>query len=402
MEFYIFNFSDTTGWLRAIRLLEFGVFHDEDDTLELGYAQLLRTLVARGAADLPSAIAEDLLCDDSALSRLAMTGEAIPSGLREAAQADLEQLASLVNRDWQGELSRALNESLPKPRELAPLSKDERVVEVATMLERKEAGLLEYLLNSYQHHGTGTLSQYQAFRWLNHALHGIAHPVQTDMARLVGLERPLTLLEKNTSAFLEQKPAQHTLLYGPRGSGKSTAVRSLLKKYSTAGLRLIELSAKDLAALPEVIEVVRFRPHKFIVFVDDLNFETGDNSYTPLKTLLEGSLTARPENVLVYATSNRRHLVKEHFSDRPDPLNDDVHAWDTHNERLALSDRFGLTITFPDATQQRYLEIVRGLITKDKLKVENFEEKAIRFAEWGNGYSGRTAQQFLESLQIES
>jgi uncharacterized protein len=119
------------------------------------------------------------------------------------------------------------------------------------------------------------------------------------------------------------------------------------------------LAPKDLIALPEVIETVRFHPHRFVIFVDDLNFEAGDNAYGPLKTLLEGSLTERPDNVLVYATSNRRHLVREHFSDRPDPLSDDVHAWDTHNERLALSDRFGLTITFPDATQQRYLDIVR-------------------------------------------
>jgi hypothetical protein len=146
--------------------------------------------------------------------------------------------------------------------------------------------------------------------------------------------------------------------------------------------------------------MIRLRPHCYILFVDDLSFEQGDNSYHQLKTLLEGSLTARPDNVLIYATSNRRHLVKEQFSDRPDPLNDDVHGWDTHHERLALSDRFGLTITFPDASQQRYLEIVKGLVNFENLEIENLDERAIRFAEWGNGYSGRTAQQFVDSAKV--
>ena len=222
--------------------------------------------------------------------------------------------------------------------------------------------------------------------------------MDTDVKRLVGLERPLGRLQKNTLAFLKHKPAHHTLLYGPRGSGKSTAVRSLLKSYYSDGLRLIELSAHDVLDLPEIVELLRLRPHRYLIFIDDLSFEPGDNSYHPLKSLLKGSLTQRPDNVLIYATSNRRHLVKEQFSDRPDPLNEDVHAWDTHNERLALSDRFGLTLTFPDVLQQGYLEIVKGLLQYEKLTIENLEESAIRFAEWGNGYSGRTAQQFVDSL----
>jgi uncharacterized protein len=402
MNLFVFKALAESEWAQALELLKITLTEKERDPILLAYTEVVQALTTCSSPDVLTAAAEDLLWRDSTLSRLAMQGQTIPTGLKQAAQLDIEELFSFLNRDWYGESVKAVSRSLPRLRELAPQVKDVRVTELAKMLQRNDPTILEHLLSTYQQHGTGKLSQYEAFRWVNGELKGVEHPVQIEMERLVALERPLSLLKKNTLSFLSKKPAHHVLLYGPRGSGKSTAVRSLLKKYSAASLRLIELAAKDLIALPDVIEAVRFHPHRFIVFVDDLNFEAGDNAYGPLKTLLEGSLTERPDNVLVYATSNRRHLVKEQFSDRPDPLNDDVHAWDTHNERLALSDRFGLTITFPDATQQRYLEIVHGLVAKDELKIENIDEKAIKFAEWGNGYSGRTAQQFVDSLHAEN
>jgi predicted AAA+ superfamily ATPase len=401
MNLFVFSRLADSEWAQALELLKITLAEKERDPVLLAYAEVVQALTSRGAPDVLSAAAQDLLLGDSSLSHLAMTGQVIPNGLRQAAQLDVEELFSFLNRDWYGETLKIVSRSLPRLRELAPATRDVRVTELSKMLQRNDPTILEHLVSTYAQHGTGKLSQYEAFRWKHEQLDGVDHPVQIEMERLVSLERPLSLLKKNTLAFLSKKPAQHVLLYGPRGSGKSTAVRSLLKKYAAAGLRLIELSAKELTALPQLVETVRFHPHRFIVFVDDLNFEAGDNAYQPLKTLLEGSLTERPQNVLIYATSNRRHLVKEHFSDRPDPLNDDVHAWDTHNERLALSDRFGLTITFPDATQQRYLEIVHGLVSKEAMTVPDLDEKAIKFAEWGNGYSGRTAQQFIESVKSE-
>jgi uncharacterized protein len=396
--FFVFN-ALNQPWMQALELLHRALEHKNHEAALDVYRQLFRELSSHGLADLETAVAKVLLEEDSSLSGYAMQLHPLPEGLTQAAKVDLDTVALLLKRDWTVDVFRLTGHALPPLTNLSP--NHQALTEVIAMLKANDPKLLEYLIEAYQKHGTGILSHYSSFRWVDGKLKGIEYPVQIDLERLVMLERPLSLLQKNTRVFLSHKPAQHTLLYGPRGSGKSTAIRSLIKSYANHGLRLIELSAQDVLSLPAIIEQVRLRPHRYIIFIDDLNFEQGDNSYHPLKTLLEGSLTQRPENVLIYATSNRRHLVKEQFSDRPDPLNEDVHAWDTHNERLALSDRFGLTITFPDATQQRYLEIVRGILAYEKQVVENLDERAIRYAEWGNGYSGRTAQQFVDSVNAE-
>jgi hypothetical protein len=390
-----FVFDGLQLWMQTLEALKDALNQRNADVALTSYRRLFLELSKARVSDLPTAIASLLLEKDSSLSHYVIQDE-VPQGLLQAARHDLEVVFTLLKHDWQAETQRLTGKSLPPLNQLA--NADKRSENIAEKLKSADASVLDDLIRHYKQHGTGVLGKYTAFRWVNHQLWGIDFPVDIDMRRLIGLERQLGMLQTNTSAFLNRKPAQHTLLYGPRGSGKSTAVRSLLKSYAPQGLRLIELAAQEVLTLPEVIDMIRLRPHRYILFVDDLSFEQGDNSYHPLKTLLEGSLTARADNVLIYATSNRRHLVKENFSDRPDPLSDDVHRWDTHHERLALSDRFGLTITFPDASQQRYLAIVKGLLDFENLVLENVDERAIRFAEWGNGYSGRTAQQFVDSL----
>lgn len=394
--FFVFNALEQP-WMQALESLQHALNQRNNEIALNSYKRLFFELSSHDIADLPSALASVLLEQDSRLSDYAMQRKAIPEGLMQGAKTDLELVLNLLKHDYQTETTRLTGKSLPPLSQLAQTKAE--VERLAQRLQAQDTTILESLIEHYQQQGTGVLSQFMAFRWVRDHLEGIRYPVDIDMQRLVGLERPLGLLQKNTLAFLRDKPAQHTLLYGPRGSGKSTAVRSLLRSYAKEGLRLIEVAPEDILSLADIVEAVRLRPHRYILFVDDLSFEQGDNSYHPLKRLLEGSLTQRPQNILIYATSNRRHLVKEQFSDRPDPLNEDVHAWDTQHERLALADRFGLTITFPDASQQRYLEIVRGLLAYKKLTLENIEEQAIRFAEWGNGYSGRTAQQFIESIQ---
>jgi predicted AAA+ superfamily ATPase len=393
VSFFVFAALAELPWCRALMALaRQGAC---GASLEAAYRNLYHALAEAGARSLPDAAAEALLYLETPLSRLA---KAPPEGLLRGARTDLATLLPLVRRDWQGHVEAALGRPLPPLAPLAPLPAAP-VTALAAALQRESAeAVLAWLLSHYAAHGAGELARYPAFCWTPEGFRGIAHPAQPDAGHLVGLEGALGRLFRNIEAFLAGAAgAQHTLLYGPRGSGKSTAVRSLGPRYADRGLRLVEVAPERLTELAAIAERLRGRPHRYLLFTDDLAFEAGSSHYAPLKSLLEGSLAARPENVLLCATSNRRHLVSERFSDRPDPLNDDVHAWDTQHERLALADRFGLVITFPDATQRRYLEIVRALAAREQLAVS--DEAALRFAAWGNGFSGRTAQQFIEVLQ---
>jgi predicted AAA+ superfamily ATPase len=177
-----------------------------------------------------------------------------------------------------------------------------------------------------------------------------------------------------------------------------------LTEYRDRGLRLIEVSKSELHNLPQIIELLRPVPQKFILFVDDLSFEEDDDNFKSLKVILEGSITARAQNVVVYATSNRRHLVREFFSDRPRPLDsDEVQAWDTVQEKLSFGDRFGLTLTFEPANQDTYLTIVHHLAQQIGITLEK-EDLDFRAKQWAtrhNGRSGRTARQFIDYLQGE-
>lgn len=401
----LFVLSASLWWSRLEALSE-ALERREPEAARRAYAGLYGVLVGWGVPDLPTMVAEDLLWEDSNLSLAVLRQQEIPAGLRAGAIRDVETLLEVLRRDWHTEVCELTGEPLPPLCQLAAPHRrqDKHQIQAAetllSVLRQGTAGeVVAHLLAHYREHGTGRLAKYAAFRWAEGKLQPISHPATSDLGQLVGLSSQLARLRHNTEAFLAGKPAPHTLLYGPRGSGKSTAVRGLLG-YREAGLRLVELAPASLGDLPEIIELLRNRPQRYILFVDDLSFEAEDARYQPLKTLLEGSLVLRPDNVLVYATSNRRHLVSERFSDRPDPAGDDVHAWDTHNERLALSDRFGLTLTFPGATQQRYLEIVRGLAAHEHIAAEDLEAQALRFALWGNGYSGRTARQFVDSLKM--
>lgn len=256
----------------------------------------------------------------------------------------------------------------------------------------------------YHQHGTGLFAQYRAFRWENGQFLGISYPDPVKLDTLVGYDWQKESLLKNTKFLLSGQPALHVLLYGSRGSGKSSLVKSLLNEHSDDNLRLIEVTKSELHNLPKIVEKLRGLPQKFIIFVDDLSFEEDDDAFKSLKVVLEGSVTARPENVVVYATSNRRHLIREYFSDRPTPKDqEEVHGWDTMQEKLSFSDRFGLTLTFEAADQTTYLQIVQHLATKAGINInqETLEYKALQWATRHNGRSGRTARQFIDFLKAD-
>ncbi|HET7269844.1 MAG TPA: DUF815 domain-containing protein, partial [Rubrobacter sp.] len=196
----------------------------------------------------------------------------------------------------------------------------------------------ELLAGHYARHGAGPFGHYRAFQWRDRRLHAVSRPDPVRLAELVAYERERGPLIKNTERFLAGLPAHHALLYGLPGTGKSSTVKAILNEYAHEGLRLVELTKEDLAELPRVLEVLRGRGPRFVLFVDDLSFEEHEVEYKALKALLEGSIEAPPENVRLYATSNRRNLVRENFSDRGEP-GDDVHARDTMQEKLSLAAR---------------------------------------------------------------
>lgn len=264
--------------------------------------------------------------------------------------------------------------------------------------------LLAEIINFYRQFGTGLFACYQAFRWQAGKLVGVAHPDPIQLNELTGYESQKVALQQNTEALLRGQPALHVLLYGSRGTGKSSLIKALLSAYSVQGLRLIEVSKADLQDLSTIVDLVRDVPQKFIIFVDDLSFEEDDDDYKALKVVLEGNITARPLNVVVYATSNRRHLIREFFGDRPRPSDaDEINSWDTMQEKLSFSDRFGLTLTFEPTNQETYLTIIHHLANQTGITLDpqELEFRALQWATRHNGRSGRTARQFIDFLRAE-
>ena len=351
-----------------------------------------------------------ILDDENPFSLGAERGEASPMVV-EQARRDLRVLRSLFDLDSETLIS-AVEHAAPELTGLwTPWTTPDFVAEdsprhgVASKLARisdwsKVIGLLE---DHYARHGAGLFGSHRAFRWSRGALAPVERPDPVSLKDLIGYERDRETLRLNTRRLLAGLPAHHALLYGLPGTGKSSTVKALLNEYADEGLKLVEMAKEDLGELPRLLEVLRGRGPRFILFVDDLSFEEHEVEYKSLKALLEGSVEEPPENVRVYATSNRRNLIREAFSDREEDGSDDVHARDTMQEKLSLSARFGLRLTFPTPNQKRYLEIVRGLAKRRDLEFpgEDLEERALLWDRWHAGRSGRTARQFVDELEAE-
>ena len=269
-------------------------------------------------------------------------------------------------------------------------------------LQQDWAQQLPQLCQHYRERGVGQFARFQVLHWQGRRLEGVATPDSVKLEDLVGYDEPKQALLRNTEALLRGYPALHVLLYGCRGSGKSSLVKALAPHYGPRGLRLIEVDQNQLQELPQIFELLRHRPQKFVLFVDDLSFEDDDRRFKSLKRVLEGGVTARPTNVVIYATSNRRHLVREFWGDRPQyPQTEEIQSWDTVQEKLSFADRFGLTLTFTPADQTTYLKIVHHLAQRAGLNLptEELEFQAKQWAVRHNGRSGRTARQCVDYLQ---
>ncbi len=259
---------------------------------------------------------------------------------------------------------------------------------------------LEYLADYYAHHSRGIPARYRALRYtVREGLMGIKAPDVPDMDDLIGCTRQKEQLCRNTEIFLKGYPANNILLYGPRGTGKSSMIKSLLNKYESQNLRLVQITREQINCLPELMDLLAGYSLKFIVFADDLSFEEYETEYKGLKAVLEGGLIPQNPNVLLYATSNRRHLVKEFFSDRG-KVGEEVHGMDTMQEKLSLADRFGLCISFETPDKKTYLQMVEYMAHKRQINMDPqlLQSKALEWERNRHGPSGRTARQFIDSL----
>lgn len=351
-----------------------------------------------------------ILWDANPFTQQAQCAElaSLPPALVNAARHDLQILQSLATCD-SAQLSRWVQTATQMSS--APLRWEQpqedwqlRTVKSAFAASTNWEDGLEALASLYRQHGVGLFAQYRAVRWQSGHFIGIANPDPVKVSDLVGYESQRDVLLRNTEFLLRGYPALHVLLYGSRGSGKSSLVKGLLQQYADQPLRLVEVAKSDLQDLPAIADHLRQQPQKFIIFVDDLSFEAEEGAYKALKVVLEGNLTAKSSNLVVYATSNRRHLIREFFADRPRPQDgDEVHAWDTVQEKLSFSDRFGLTLTFEPADQKTYLQIVHHLAHQAgiTLPTAELDFRALQWATRHNGRSGRTARQFVDFLQAD-
>lgn len=375
-----------------------------------GYSRWVAAL-ASAHQSWPAHVRQQVMADDNPLTRHLQQHslDRLPPSWQRVAQQDLRILQTL--HDCRGSVVAHWVRQAIKGT-IEPVVWDEDAEQAGVLgsgddplSQAKDWGeTLPQLAALYQTSGVGIFARYRAFRWVAGKLVGVTAPDPIELEALAGYDRPRQQLLQNTEALLAGYQALNVLLYGSRGAGKSSMVKALLNRYGAQGLRLIEVNRADLRDLVDIVEGLREVPLSFIIFVDDLSFEEDDDAFKALKVVLEGTIMARPKNVVVYATSNRRHLIREFMGDRPRPQEaDEVHAWDTMQEKLSFSDRFGLILTFQPADQPAYLAMVHHLAQREGLVIapQDLEFRALQWATQHNGRSGRTARQFIDFLKAD-
>ncbi len=244
-----------------------------------------------------------------------------------------------------------------------------------------------------------------AFRWRKHGRYGylqaILRPAAIRLADLHDIDAQKERIDANTRQFVNRRPANNVLLTGARGSGKSSLIKALLNEYAPKGLRVIEVEKSDLVDLPDIVELLEGRPERFIVYCDDLSFDAGDATFKALKVVLDGSIASAPDNVLIYATSNRRHLMPEYFDENLEGkrVGDEIHPGEAVEEKISLSERFGLWLSFYPFDQDAYLNIVAHWLRSfgcRNAEIERAEREALNWALMRGSRSGRVAWQFAK------
>lgn len=276
---------------------------------------------------------------------------------------------------------------------------NETIAQLKEKFEHKTSeDVADFLINFHKGNGYGKFIENIFLKWEHGTIKGVKDHDTITLDDIFCYDYQKDILIKNTEALLHGFPTNNILLAGARGTGKSSCVKALGNKYGTKNLRIIEVSKNEVETLGGLIEILRNSRMKFIIFIDDLSFEEFETGYKHLKSLLEGGIEKRPSNVAVYVTSNRRHIVRENWKDRE---NEDMHESDSTNEKLSLSDRFGITLTFGTPNWNEFNAIVEGIASKENIALdrEKLKKEAVKWEMSNNARSGRTARQFIDYIK---
>ena len=377
---------DTPMLKDALQLLDAAARRDGEGALA-AYDQMFYLLKAEGYSGLGTWMWDTLRYTETPYGDLAGSGRSDPE-LERAARRDVDallQLARLGTEDIRVALKPILTEEY---------------VSVLDNLPAWETGApftFEELAAFYRENGAGLYAKYRAFLWEEGRLVPVADPDCPHPVELLGYDQQRKQVLDNTRLLVEGKPSNNVLLFGDGGTGKSATVKSMLYLPGMENLRLIEIQKENLVGMPRLIRSLAGRRQSFILFIDDLAFDQDDKTYSSLKTILEGGLEKRPLNVAIYATSNRRHLVRQTFSDR---AGDEVDAFETISEKTALAERFGLRIPYMTMSKSEYLALIDHLAGLYHVEM-NREVLHAKAMEWEIRHAGRTprvARQFIASL----
>lgn len=377
---------------KALRLLQQFANGDGGEQVK-AYSDLLRLMAPYGS--LRRCIAQEVLAADNLYTKAAAAGNtaSLPPVVRQGVRSDLqllETVAALLPEELftlaDGETAAVLK-MLPQWEQEAP-----QAPLLDNWAEHRQA-----LADWHRQNGYGLFAQYAAFTWRDGSLQPITSLNTVRLTDLKRYESQRQLATDNTLSFLNGYPANNMLLYGDRGTGKSSTVHALLNEYRGRGLRMIEIAKSDIPDLTRIREQLADSPMRFIIFIDDLSFDAHEDSFGALKAALEGSLSGRQANTLIYATSNRRHLIKENYADRQN----DIHLNDTMQEELSLSERFGLSVYFPNPDKAEYLDITAKIAADRGLTADT--DRLLAAAEnWARrrgGRSPRCARQFVDYVE---
>lgn len=366
----------------------FELLNSAEEYVICAYSSFCRLVLRAGSVR--EHISKSILTNENLFTRSACGGFA-DDKIIETAKSDLAMLEEIAGITADDIINQIENEEIREILNTLPKFKSGQAVSpLNTDWEDKIDDLIEY----HKRNGYGKFAKHIAFTWRNGALCPVTSIDPITLNDLKNYEVQRQKVVDNTESFVTGHPANNVLLYGDRGTGKSSTVHALLNEYHDRGLRMIEIPKSTVSELTLIREAIADAPLKFIIYIDDLSFDSNDSSFSELKAALEGSLSGKQANTLIYATSNRRHLIKESFSDRQNEMN----LNDIMQEQLSLSDRFGLSITFINPNKAEYLDIVKKIAADRGLNADEDKLcfKAEQWATRRGGRSPRCAKQFID------